>query len=173
MTDEIQATVDRMAILQLQAAYARGVDRADRELLRSVYWEDATDDHGSFVGGGHAFADRLAERLPQVYASTQHLLGQTWFASLDSRRALTETYFRATHAPHDPAAAGFIINGRYLDLLEKRGGEWRILRRELIFDQYFHVAFGRSHIEGQVYSDRGSLDRSSDFFERMAADARA
>jgi hypothetical protein len=30
--------------------YSRAIDRLDRELLLSVYHEDAVDDHGVFVG---------------------------------------------------------------------------------------------------------------------------
>jgi hypothetical protein len=159
--------VDYVQILQLQATYARGVDRVDGDLLRSVYWEDATDDHGSFVGEANGFVAGLVSRLPKNYLGTQHLLGQTYVHSLDDRHATTETYFRASHQTVNTAEADFIINGRYLDLLEKRGGVWKILRRELIFDQYVQVTFTACHIDGQVYSNRQSLDRSYDFFARM------
>jgi hypothetical protein len=37
--------------------YSRGIDRLDRELLMSVYHEDAIDDHGVFVGNREEFAD--------------------------------------------------------------------------------------------------------------------
>ena len=30
--------------------YSRGVDRCDEDMLRSVYWEDAVDDHAIFTG---------------------------------------------------------------------------------------------------------------------------
>jgi hypothetical protein len=36
---------DRKAIRHCLLRYARGVDRIDEDLLRSVYWEDATDEH--------------------------------------------------------------------------------------------------------------------------------
>jgi hypothetical protein len=168
MTNEMQEAIDRMQILQLQAAYARGVDRVDRDLLRSVYWPEATDDHGQFNGAGHDFADGLAERLPRTYASTTHMLGQTYFHSLDDKRATTETNFYACHAPANRAEAGFTFNGRYLDLLEKRQGVWKILRREVVFDQYAQVAYGQSHMESQVVGQRRPDDRSYGFFQRMA-----
>jgi hypothetical protein len=43
---------DHVAIEQVLMRYARGVDRGDKELLKSVYHEGGTDDHGSFVGLG-------------------------------------------------------------------------------------------------------------------------
>ena len=41
---------DREAIRDCLYRYSRGVDRCDEEMLRSVYWEDALDDHCLFVG---------------------------------------------------------------------------------------------------------------------------
>ncbi|HJY93624.1 MAG TPA: nuclear transport factor 2 family protein, partial [Streptosporangiaceae bacterium] len=38
------------AIRQAALRYCRGVDRLDAELMRSAYHNDATDDHGVFVG---------------------------------------------------------------------------------------------------------------------------
>ena len=38
------------AIRQAALRYCRGVDRLDAELMRSAYHDDATDDHGVFVG---------------------------------------------------------------------------------------------------------------------------
>ena len=37
----------RQEILEVLARYARGVDRADGELLRSCYHEGAMEEHGS------------------------------------------------------------------------------------------------------------------------------
>ncbi|MNR69080.1 hypothetical protein D3C85_1940640 [compost metagenome] len=35
------------------------------------------------------------------------------------------------------APSNVLLGGRYLDLLEKRQGQWRILRRRVVFD-WFH-----------------------------------
>jgi SnoaL-like domain len=39
---------DREAIRDCLYRYSRGVDRCDEDMLRSVYWEDAFDDHVLF-----------------------------------------------------------------------------------------------------------------------------
>jgi hypothetical protein len=39
------------AIERVLTSYSRGVDRFDFDLVRSCYWPDGTDDHGSFSGG--------------------------------------------------------------------------------------------------------------------------
>ena len=41
---------DREAIRDCLYRYSRGVDRCDEDMLRSVYWEDAIDDHCLFTG---------------------------------------------------------------------------------------------------------------------------
>ena len=48
---------DRRAIEDCLMTYSRAIDRLDRDLLLSVYHEDAVDDHGLFVGSPAAFPD--------------------------------------------------------------------------------------------------------------------
>ena len=45
---KIQEIIDKDAIRELVASYCRAADRHDNELMRSLYHEDAFDDHGSF-----------------------------------------------------------------------------------------------------------------------------
>ncbi len=46
---KLRELLDRDEIRQVMMRYARGLDRLDFELTRSCYWDDATEDHGSFV----------------------------------------------------------------------------------------------------------------------------
>ena len=55
MDNELQAFIDKQAIQDVLVRYCRGVDRCDLEMLRSAYWEDATDDHGSLSGNAWEF----------------------------------------------------------------------------------------------------------------------
>jgi SnoaL-like domain len=52
----VVALQDRQAIQDVLMTYSRGIDRLDRELLLSVYHDDAIDDHGVFVGSPEEFA---------------------------------------------------------------------------------------------------------------------
>jgi hypothetical protein len=52
---------------------------------------------------------------------------------LQASRALCETYVNADHLLPG-AALEMCFGGRYLDLLEKREGVWRILHRRVVID---------------------------------------
>ena len=64
MVDEgdVQKLLDREAIKELVNLYCRAADRHDHELMRSLYHQDAIDDHGSFFKGlAMDFIDKLQE----------------------------------------------------------------------------------------------------------------
>ena len=53
---EVQALVDKQAILEVLTRYCRALDRGDAALIASAYHPDAVDDHGgkTFARVGHA-----------------------------------------------------------------------------------------------------------------------
>jgi predicted nuclease with RNAse H fold len=129
----LQALVDRQAIADVLTRYVRGVDRLDRDLVRSCYHDDATDEHGSFSGGVDAYVD-WAFGLLRRYDATMHLLGPT-LVELAGDVALVETYGVAHHRAA-PAADGtfdakrnLVTGFRYIDRFERRDGAWRIAKR--------------------------------------------
>ena len=67
MVDEgdVQKLLDREAIKELVNLYCRAADRHDHELMRSLYHEDAIDDHGSFFKG---LAMDFIDKLPEIQA---------------------------------------------------------------------------------------------------------
>jgi hypothetical protein len=134
------STDDIVAIQQLLARYARGVDRLDPELIRSAYWPDAIDNHGAYVGGPAGFADWVCARIPAHYAATGHVLGQI-LVEVAGDEARVESYFRAWHAPRDAAGSTYVVHGRYLDRMARRDGEWRILERRVVRDLRENLPF--------------------------------
>ena len=60
-TIKVTYTHDELAsmaeIRNLQERYCRGIDRTDPDLLRTVYWEEAIDEHGSFRGDREEYID--------------------------------------------------------------------------------------------------------------------
>lgn len=131
----LQRLIDEAEIRKVHMRYCRGIDRADFDLIRSCYHADAIDDHGEYVGGVDGFIDYCKAGLPN-FLSTTHFTGNQ-LIEVDGDSAWAETYARAYHRV--PAQDGapmkdLVVNTRYVDRFEKRGGEWRIAHRTVVVD---------------------------------------
>lgn len=115
-------------------AYCRGIDRRDAELLRSVYHDDAIDDHGgSFVGGPDAYVEWVMEHLLH-FAATMHTLHNCTI-EVEGDVANVESYCIAHHVrPTDSDELIMDVFGcRYIDRFENRPGPgWRISHRIVV-----------------------------------------
>ena len=129
-----QRTDDMLAIGQVLARYCRGIDRLDAEILSGVFWPDSHDDHGIFQGGRAEFIEWVIPVMRNQYSLTNFMLGQSYF-EFDGEQAAVETHFsgRGWGFGGNPEVFGSLC-GRYADLFETRDGEWRILRRTVIYD---------------------------------------
>jgi hypothetical protein len=149
----LQLVYDRQQIIEVLHRYARGIDRCDVELLRSVYHEDATDAHGSFDGNAHEFAEFMVPRLKaQTSYGIHHVTNE--LVEVDGDRAIAESclfgyhrvpggrksvalFFGEEYADRVEAEGKldgeheYFTGGRYLDKLTRRDGVWRIWRRRI------------------------------------------
>jgi hypothetical protein len=134
--DELLRTVrelrDRQDIHDCVVTYARGVDRLDRELLLSVYHEDAIDDHGVFVGTAVEFADWAIAMHTSTHLMHQHCIFNHT-CDLDGDVAHTETYYMFIGMNRQGTPLS-MSGGRYLDRFERRVGRWAIAARVCIRD---------------------------------------
>lgn len=132
----LQQAVDHDEIRQLLYTYARGVDRGDLDLIKSVFLPEATDHHGHYDGPALRFAKSVVSRGDEVgVAGNQHHI-TNMLIEVDADTACAESYFIAFQH-HDDNGNGIelaIMGGRYLDSLERRDGLWGILRREVVSD---------------------------------------
>jgi hypothetical protein len=127
-------TDDIIAIQQVLARYCRGIDRLDADLIRSVYWPDAMDDHGPFVGSREEFVTWVMREMAARHTVTGHAINQSHFEFRENRAAV-ETHFAVRSHPAGVEPPQFrVLSGRYLDVMEQREGEWRILSRVTIYD---------------------------------------
>jgi hypothetical protein len=170
-SEELRMVIDRDRIRHCLERLARGEDRRDAEMIGASLWEDSTTDYGVFRG---SFAEYLAWVVPgaDAIANTQHVLGQTYI-ELDGDKASAETQVVSYHrvnmgeGDHDTC-----IGGRYLDVLERRDGEWRIAERTMLYDWY--QDWGQSidwsqgvmglQLSQEWFSGRAQGDRSVHFF---------
>jgi hypothetical protein len=129
----LQTLLDREAIRECIFRYCRGIDRADEAALLGSYWPDATDRHGPYQGSAQAFIEAA---LPKARGS--RLIHHVGNLSIELRgpQAAVETYFLAWQ--RDRAADGSesetFLSGRYVDRFEKRGDEWRVAARIVVYD---------------------------------------
>ncbi|QXQ07127.1 nuclear transport factor 2 family protein [Sphingosinicellaceae bacterium] len=126
-------TADRLAIMDVLCRYARGIDRCDLDTLLGVWWPGATADFGHGIGDAAEWSTATVAAL-RAMLRTQHMLGNM-IIDIAGDRADSETYCRAYHeAETFDGPVEIVVGGRYLDVLEKRGGAWRILTRRYVMD---------------------------------------
>jgi hypothetical protein len=133
----LEELLDREQIKACLHRYTRGVDRHDRELLRSAYHEDGVDDHGSFVGTRDEFIEWVFD-FHAIHVRHQHFLSNITI-DLDGDVAHTETYYFTILQDHDDSVPLKLNGGRYIDRFEKRAGEWKIAARVSVNEWIEHA----------------------------------
>lgn len=123
----------RDALRRLVTAYSRAVDRRDFKLLRSLYHDEAYEEHGDmFAGGPDEYMD-FVEKALSNYAATTHYVVNTSF-EIDGDHAEGEVYKINYHRTHGPDAHEVITGSRSLDRYRRDDGEWRFLGRSITLD---------------------------------------
>jgi len=136
--------IAKQQIVEAMARYARGIDRRDEALVRSVYHEDSVDNHGfgnDSTGWGLAAKVRTdGTGFPVEWYSTTHMLGQH-LIEVDGDQAVSEVYFESVSRLRDPDGREWRItcSGRYLDRWSRRNGEFRISERTVVYDGEVHT----------------------------------
>ncbi len=136
--EALQALIDKQEIRDLLMRYCRGIDRCDKELLRSVYHPDATDDHGFFKGSVSEFLDWIMADLVNKYRLTMHSISNI-LIELEGDVAYGETYLHAYHRikkEEIDKEYDLVAGGRYIDRFERRNGVWKIASRRCVYDWF-------------------------------------
>ena len=122
------------AIRQAALRYCRGVDRLDAELMRSAYHDDATDDHGVFVGSAADLCSRVVQSHRR-YDSTMHCVLNHAIDIADDTHATGEVY-NVTYLLRTVDGVRQLDTwwGRYLDRYECRDGRWAIVHRVCVHE---------------------------------------
>ncbi len=134
----VQKLLDLEAIRQVLYRYARAIDRADFELLETVFWPDATEDHGRGEAGTIQdfveWSRKIAES-DQIDRQTHRISNVTAVFDTSGTSAAVESYILSLHLwRKDGREYDEILSGRFLDHMVKRNGEWRILSRKMVRD---------------------------------------
>ncbi len=138
----------RSEIERALLSYARGVDRKDWALVKSVYHDNATDQHGEFQGNIDDFIQYLVQRHANIEQS-MHFITNVTVELVGDSTALVESYYfcqqrlKSAEAIEKAFGKVFVANdetvqlnasGRYIDRFELREGSWKIADRKVAFD---------------------------------------
>ncbi len=130
----LQELVDKDAIRDLMARYARGVDGRDPELIASTLTSDAYTDYGEWDGSGR---DNIVNWIMRPWDSpfrSTHFMGDQ-LVRLDGDTAEVETYAVAFGVHDVEGAPSVVITGlRYVDTMVRQDGQWLVRHRALHHD---------------------------------------
>jgi hypothetical protein len=174
---------DRLAIEDLELRWCRAIDRLDLASMPSLFHPDAYDDHGAYRGDIPGLIDWLRQRHAGI-CFCMHQMTNVLVEFADEDNALVEAclavvqrFVPGAAAALAPAGAPFradrhvdlVSRARYVDRVQRRDGEWKILRRTFIQEwrqvtQLDHApaiapgAFsGRRDLEDFVFSERRAM----------------
>lgn len=131
----VRRLLDESEIRAVLARYARGIDRRDMDVVRSCYHPDATDAHGQYNGDVEGFIQNSTSRWTGKSESMTHEFGQS-LIEIDGDRAWAESYclcyIRLKPEQDHGTPMDRLGNIRFVDLFERRDGEWRIAHRKVV-----------------------------------------
>lgn len=129
---DLAEALDRLALQKLAWTYCHAIDRQDLALVRSLYHDDAVDDHGAMFCGS---PDEYVAWLPAMLANwqlTSHTITTMQFliaGDAAEGELATTAYHRTADGQRE-----IIAHGRYLDQYRKADGVWKFQRRSLVLD---------------------------------------
>ena len=151
---DLEDLVARRDVYAVLTRYCTALDRADVELMRTVYWPDGVDEHGIYEGNAGEFVEFIIGEITKYFEMGTHCLlnvdievqgdiacAESYLYSACRIRAnMAEAMLGSRYMKHwggkglDAGNEQFVMAGRYVDRLERRAGEWRIVRRQVVMD---------------------------------------
>jgi ketosteroid isomerase-like protein len=163
---EVRYLKDREEIRDCVARHARGCDRHDVELLTSTYHEDGVDEHGSSLNRGPEYASWANAEHGATSQTHLHNI-TTHTCEIDGDVAHAESYVLVAMLSPDGSTAT-LLNGRYIDRLERRDGTWKIAVRRSTVE--LALAGDASMLQSRFWKEQGYIkgtrDRSDPSYER-------
>ena len=127
---KVDELASRAAVEEVLLDYARGNDHGDEAMIRSCFWPESKHKHGGFDGTSTAFVDFAMKVGATLKYSKHHISNIS--VRVDGDRAFSECYYFAHHRRSKKDSTGeedAFFEGRYIDILERRDGVWKIIQR--------------------------------------------
>ena len=154
-TEALRTLLVKQRLHELEMAYCRGVDRRDADLLQSIFFDDAVEEHGNmYRGSAVAFARWAMDEFLPRFENTAHYVLNEWYR-FDGDRAEGETHRVSYHRLRQADAVTETIAAcRTFNRYECRGGVWKIAHRAVVRDW-----ITRRPVDDALY--RGEFDMPS------------
>jgi hypothetical protein len=173
---QVREVSDRQEIADCILRYTRGVDRMDKELVKTAFHDDAIYMYGGGELSAHEFVE-LHEKNQAPRFNSQHCVSNMTI-DIDGDSAHCESYYMGVLRNKGADEVDF-HGGRYLDRLERRDGVWRIALRKPVPE--WHVvqdgtlpspSYGKTMAELTEGQYLGSRDRDDASYDRPLDAAR-
>jgi hypothetical protein len=126
----VDAALSRLAIHDLAMTYSRAADRADADLMKSIFHDDSVVISGVVNGSGAEFSDQITAYCRENMEYCFHSVANEW-VEVKGDHAVGELYVVA----HVTAGGRDVMTGgRYIDSYERRDGAWKIKTRTFVSD---------------------------------------
>jgi hypothetical protein len=130
---DLQVVADKLALQELVQKYSRAIDRHDFALLRTLYHDDAIEEHGGmFSGPVSEYIDWLRGALTRNEATAHYVVNMLF--EVDGDRAEGEIYKINYHRSPPPDPIEIVTGSRSHDRFERRDGIWRFSYRGIVID---------------------------------------
>lgn len=163
---DLDAALARDAMRSLLTGYCRGVDRGDKELLSSVFWEDSTVISGVVNASGPEFASAIVDFVTANLDYCFHSIANEWI-EVKGDHAVGEHYVLAHVCV---GGQDVMTGGRYIDSYERRDGVWKIAARTFVAD--WNTSHPKSlELDGmyEPLKTRGSFGKGDPVYAHWAA----
>jgi hypothetical protein len=160
----VQHLQDRQHIHDCIVRESRARDRQDVDMINSCWWEDGSDEHGPMVTAAKEYAARANAGHAANFQSTSHNI-TNHLCEIDGDTAWCESYVVGGLFWQDDKTTTLAM-GRYLDHLEKRNGDWRLLTRRCTIEMtanadgtWVHSKFVKGFLKGLWSKEDPSYER--------------
>jgi len=162
---DLEKLLDKEAIREVLARYCRGLDRMDKAMAHSVWWDGGTAFYdGIFEGTGHGFIDWVWESHAGMERHSHQITNLLIDVDVGASHATSEAYVTVvlwTLPDAEGKQTEIVGRGRYLDRWSKREGIWAIEHRIHLLDMSTMLLLTRGDVSAG--SSRDETDPSYDF----------
>jgi hypothetical protein len=123
----VQHQQDRQDIVDCIVRESRSRDRQDSAMIASCWWDEGMDEHGATITNAPEYPARANAGHAANFNLTSHNI-TNHLCEIDRNTAYCESYVVGGLFWLDGKTTT-IVMGRYIDQLEKRNGQWRLLKR--------------------------------------------